>query len=417
MGLVLRGATLIDGTGADPIAADVVVEKARIVTVARGASVPRDAEVLDLDGLTLLPGLIDAHTHLGLAVDLHELSAPGTIPLAQLAAHIFTNVELALEAGFTTVREVGGLDGGVARAVELGLLRGPRVLPAGPLISQTGGHGDHRPQFQILDHPHGPTGVMDHPGLVQMMSVCDGPDEVRVAARRAFRNGATHIKVCVSGGVVSITDRLEDTQLSVEELRAAVEEAHARDTYVTAHAHNVRSILNGLEAGIECFEHATFLDEETASKLAAAGAAVVPTLAVLRLLRTEMAEAMGLTDAMLERAAGAEQAMANSMKLAIDAGVVVGSGSDILGPRQNRRGLEIPLHAEVVGAMEAIVQATSTNARIIRRDADLGTVDAGKLADMIAVDGDPLTEPELFDDPSRVVLVVKDGRIAKDLRG
>jgi imidazolonepropionase-like amidohydrolase len=412
--LTLRGATLIDGTGRDPVdRAVVAIERDRITSVGTSDA---SGETLDLDGLTLLPGLIDAHTHLGLATELHELSAPGSIPLAQLAAQIFTNVELALEAGFTTVREVGGLDGGVARAVELGLLRGPRVLPAGPLISQTGGHGDHRPQFAILDHPHGPTGVMDHPGLVQMMSVCDGPDEVRIAARRAFRHGATHIKVCVSGGVVSLTDRLEDTQLSVPELRAAVEEAHARETYVTAHAHNVRGILNGLEAGIECFEHATFLDEETANKLALAGAAIVPTLAVVRLLRTDMAEAFGLTEDMIERAAGAEQAMANSMKLAIDAGVTVGSGSDLLGPRQNRRGLELALHAEVVGAMEAIVQSTATNARIIRRAHDLGTVEEGKLADLIAVDGDPLTEPELFDDPSRVKLVVKDGRIEKGER-
>ncbi len=414
MGLVFRGATLIDGTGRDPVERAVVaIDGSRITSVGRSEVT---GEVVDLDGLTLLPGLIDVHTHLGLATELHALSAPGSVPLAQLAAQIFTNVELALEAGFTTVREVGGLDGGVARAVELDLLRGPRVLPAGPLISQTGGHGDHRPQYQVLDHPHGPTGVMDHPGLVQLMSICDGPDEVRIAARRAFRHGATHIKVCVSGGVVSITDRLEDTQLSVAELRAAVEEAHARDTYVTAHAHNVRGIRSGLEAGIECFEHATFLDEETASALAAAGAAIVPTLAVVRLLRTDMAEAFGLTDAMIERAAGAEQAMANSMKLAIDAGVTVGSGSDLLGPHQNRRGLELVLHAGIVGAREAIVQATSTNAKIIRRDHELGTIEEGKLADLIAVDGDPLTEPELFDDPSRVKLVVKNGRIEKDLR-
>ena len=414
MGLVLRGATLIDGTGRDPVERAVVAtDGPRITSVGTGDA---NGDTFDLDGLTLLPGLIDAHTHIGLAVDLHAATVEGTVPLAVLAAEIFGNLELALDGGFTTVREVGGLDGGVARAVELGLLRGPRVLPAGPFISQTGGHGDHRALFAILHHPHGPTGLTDHPGLVQMWTIADGPDEVRIAARRAFRHGATHIKVCVSGGVVSLTDRLEDAQFSVPELRAAVEEAQARDSYVTAHAHSVRGILNGLEAGIECFEHATFLDEETAAKLAASGAAIVPTLAVLQLLRTEMAEKFGLTPEMLERAAGAEQAMANSMKLAIDAGVTVGSGSDLLGPRQNRRGLELVLHAAVVGPMQAIVQATSTNAKIIRRDADLGTVETGKLADLIAVDGDPLTEPDLFDDPSRVVLVVKDGRIEKDAR-
>jgi imidazolonepropionase-like amidohydrolase len=120
--------------------------------------------------------------------------------------------------------------------------------------------------------------------------VCDGPDEVRVAVRNAFRRGATQIKMCVSGGVVSLTDSLEDTQFTVEELRAAVVEAQARDTYVTAHAHNARSILNGLEAGLECFEHGTFLDEETAAKLVAADVALVPTLAVIELMSTNWQE-------------------------------------------------------------------------------------------------------------------------------
>jgi imidazolonepropionase-like amidohydrolase len=356
--------------------------------------------------LTLLPGLIDAHSHFGIV----EFGGYGNTPVAVLAAQIFRNCELALDAGFTTVRDTGGIDGGVRQAIDRGLVRGPRIYPSGPLLVQTGGHGDFRPPF--LDHHLSGTTV---PGLVQVSMVCDGPEEVRQAVRSVFRRGATQIKVVVSGGVVSVTDRLEDTQFTVAELRAAVDEAAARETYVTAHAHNVRSIRNGLAAGVECFEHGTFLDEETAVAMVAAGAFLVPTLAVAHLFAQEW-QRWGVPESTLPRMTAAVQAMDESLRVAHRAGVTIGSGSDLIGPDQNRRGLELPLKARCIGAMEAIVSATATNARIIRADADLGTIAPGKLADLIAVDGDPLAEPELFDDPSRVVVVVKDGVVAKDTR-
>jgi imidazolonepropionase-like amidohydrolase len=166
---------------------------------------------------------------------------------------------------------------------------------------------------------------------------------------------------------------------------------------------------------LECFEHGTFLDEPTAAQMAAAGAALVPTLTTIRLLAIEW-QAWGVPEAVLPRVAGAEEAMREAVKIAYAAGVTVGSGTDILGPEQNRRGLEVALKAEIVGPMEAIVSATATNARILRRDHELGTVEAGKLADLIAVAGDPVSDPTVFDDPDRVVLVVKGGRVVKDTR-
>jgi imidazolonepropionase-like amidohydrolase len=406
--IVLQGGVVIDGTGIDPVQGEVAIDGSHVVAVGNLPSGWGDAEVLDTAGLTVLPGLIDAHSHFGLVTMNDHDVAP-----AFTAARIFRNCELALHAGFTTVRDTGGIDGGVAAAVRLGLIAGPRILPSGPVLSQTGGHGDHRPIF-ALDAPHHHHG-QGLPGLTQLGLTCDGPDEVRLAARTAFRHGATQIKVCVSGGVTSLTDRIEDAQFSVEELKAAVAEADARDTYVTAHAHNVRGIRNGLEAGVQCFEHGSFLDEPTARAMSEAGAYLVPTFAVCRLLAQE-ADAWGVPASMVPRLAGVEDAMAASLKLARDAGVVIGSGSDLLGPEQNRRGLELAIRASLESPMTAIESATATNARIIRMDDRLGTIEPGKLADVIAVDGDPLADPELFDDPSRVVLVIQNGRVVKDLR-
>jgi imidazolonepropionase-like amidohydrolase len=239
---------------------------------------------------------------------------------------------------------------------------------------------------------------------------------VRIAARNAFRHGATQIKVCVLGGVVSLTDRLEDVQFTVAELRAAVEEADARDTYVTAHAHNIDGIERGLEAGVRCFEHGTFLTEATAARMAATGAALVPTLAVIHLLATEY-ERYGLGDYVVPRVEGVEEAMSAAVVIAMEAGVRVGSGTDLLGPGQNRRGLELALRARLHKPMDAIVSATRTNAEIMRLADVLGTLEPGKLADCIGVDFDPLDDPDAFDDPDRVRLVIKNGDVVKDTDG
>lgn len=406
--LVLRGATLVDGTGADPVAdAVVVVEGDRITQV--GGRPPSGGREVDLGGMTLTPGLIDAHAHLTI-VDVGDTDAVRT-PLAVTAARIFHVCELALDAGFTTVRDAAGADGGLAAAVAQGLIRGPRILPSGPIISQVGGHGDHR--FPWDHHHHSYT--RGYPGLALMSVAVNGPDEVRLAAREAFRHGATQLKVCTSGGVVSFTDRLEDAQLTVEELRAAVEEAEARDTYVLAHAHNSRGIRNGLEAGVRCFEHATMLDHATAHAIAAAGAYVVPTFAVIRLMLDEWQE-WGIPEEVLPKVADVEALMAKSMRLAIDAGVKIGSGSDLLGPTQNRRGLELVIKSQLIGPMAALVSSTLTNAEIMRLDHEVGSVAEGKRADLVAFAGNPLDDPELFDTPDRVAVVVQGGQIVKDTR-
>ena len=401
MTLVLRGATLIDGTGADPVrGAAVRIEDDRIAALdGRG----RADEVVDLEGCTLLPGLIDAHTHLGIAYGFAQTATTST---AEIAAGVFRNCELALEAGFTTCRDVAGLDGGIVQAIAKGLVRGPRILPSGPALAQDGGHGTFMPRWSDCHCQ------LALPGLVDAIAVANGPDEVRLAARKAFRRGATQLKMFLSGGVVSLTDDLEDTQFTVEEIRAAVEEANARRTYVTAHAHNNRAVRNGLAAGVRCFEHGSFLDEETAAAVALADAAVVPTFAVAEVMKRER-EAWGLPELVVPRLEHMERRMTVALRVARAAGVTLGSGSDLLGANQRDRGLEVALRAAIEGPMDAIVSATATNARILGLDDRLGTIEAGKLADLVAVRGDPLEEPALFRDADRVVLVLKGGAVEK----
>jgi imidazolonepropionase-like amidohydrolase len=281
------------------------------------------------------------------------------------------------------------------------------LFPSGAAIVQTGGHGHMSGPFCDFDHP------LAIPGLVQMISICDGPDAVRLAARTNFRRGATQLKAFISGGVVSHTDRLEDTQLTIEELRAAVVEAEARGTYVAGHAHNCDAIRNGLAAGLECFEHGTMLDEATADAMASAGAALDPTLAVCHLMAKDW-RTWGLDESIVPRVAGLEAKMSDAVRMAAAAGVLIGSGSDLLGPEQNRRGLEVVLKAKILGPLQAIRCATLDNAKILRQGHRIGSIEKGKIADVIAVKGDPVANPEILDDPSRVALVIKAGKIVKN---
>lgn len=407
MALLLHGGTLIDGTGEDPRVVGVAVEGETIASIRRNPPAARNSdETIDVSGCTLLPGLIDAHAHLGLVFNF--TADAGAMSAAEIAAKTFRNCELCLEAGFTTVRDMSGVDGGLARAIEGGDVRGPRLFPSGPAIVQTGGHGHMTGPFCEFDNP------LAIPGLVQLLTLCDSPDAVRLAARKNFRRGATQLKAFISGGVVSHTDRLEDTQLTIEELRAAVVEARARNTYVSGHAHNCEAIRNGLAAGLECFEHGTMLDEPTAAAMKKAGAALDPTLAVCHLMAKNWRE-WGLEESIVPRIAGCEAMMSDAVRIAHKAGILMGSGSDLLGPEQNRRGLEIALKAKILDPMEAIVCATLNNAKIMRQGDRLGSIEEGKLADVIAVHGDPLADPNILDDLSRVVLVVKGGKIVKNL--
>jgi imidazolonepropionase-like amidohydrolase len=331
------------------------------------------------------------------------------MPLAAFALRVAALIEETLDQGFTTVRDAGGLDPAWAQVVAKGLLRGPRILPSGSFLSQTGGHGDWRaPHHDTIEHGIG--------GLVAGFIICDGPDEVRKATRDQLRRGATQIKVMASGGAASPTDPIDATQFTVAELRAAVEEAAVRDTYVLAHAYHPKSIANCLEAGVRSIEHGNLLDEETAARMARDGAFLVPTLVTYEVL-SERGEQLGMAKSSVEKIRYVGASGEDALRMAMAAGVRVGSGSDLLGEPMGEKARELVLQARVMGSMGAIVAATKTNAGLFGLADRIGTVEEGKQADLVIVDGDPLADISVLTDADRIRVVVREGEVVKDLDG
>jgi imidazolonepropionase-like amidohydrolase len=407
--LVFEHATLLDCTGRDPQQdARIVVEDGRIrrIGASSGPAGPKDARVIDCQGRTLMPGLLDAHVHLAM-LDLDPV-AEAALPPPVLALRIAQVIESTLEAGFTTVRDAGGLDWGFKEAVRLGLIRGPRIFISGAFISQTGGHGDHRARTSRATFP-----VV--PGLTSESMLVDGADAVRWAAREVLRRGADQVKVMASGGAASPTDELDHVQFSVDELAAAVEVAGAVGTYVLAHAYGPRAIQNCLKAGVRSIEHGNFLDEATADQmLAADDVFLVPTVITYELLaRREAGD--GWTPDMVRKIRQGLTGAYDSLGLAYEKGLRIGSGSDVLAEMQGEKGKEIACQARVMGAMNAIVAATRTNAKLLRIEKEVGTIEEGMRADLIVLDADPLEDPGIFAEPAHVRIVVLGGQVVKDL--
>jgi imidazolonepropionase-like amidohydrolase len=329
-------------------------------------------------------------------------------PAVVLALRITRVIEETLDAGFTTVRDAGGIDGGWARAVESRLLRGPRILPSGSMLSQTAGHGDWRPRFSDGGPPR------SVPGLFAFPELCDGVDAVRRAARQQLRRGATQLKVMASGGAMSPADELDHTQFTVEEIAAAVHEARAAGTYVLAHAYGPRAIRNALEAGVRSIEHGNFIDEATADAIKARDAWLVPTLATY-----EMIDKHGPADGVPERnLRKIRQALARgeeAVAIARRAGLRIGSGSDLLGSMQGYKTRELSLKAKVLGSVGAIVSATKVNAEMFGIGERVGTLEEGKWADVILVRGNPADDITVLENAENVRLVMKQGKVLKRL--
>jgi imidazolonepropionase-like amidohydrolase len=410
--LIFENAFLIDGTGREPQEdRRVVVADGTIREVSPSSGAKPVGRVIDLRGQVLLPGLIDAHVHVGNLEIRNHLTAQ--LPPAVYVLRACKNLETDLQLGFTTVRDAAGLDAGFRAAVEQGLVRGPRLFLSTTPLSQSGG--------STPGYGPGPDRPMPRNALGVVPEICDGPDEVRAASRRALGRGADQIKVFADGEVLAsqAADRAKPGQwkFSVDELRAAVEVADAAGTYVMAHAYASKAIQNCVQAGVRSIEHGNLMDEVTARLMAERGAFFVPTLVTYDLL-VKFGKSWGLDDYSLEKLALVGQAGRRALELAHRAGVKIASGSDIVGPMQGLKGGELAIKAEVLGSMGAIVAQTKTNAELLNVSDRLGTVEPGKLADLIVLDGDPLKDLGLFADGlTHVRMVVKEGRVMKDTLG
>jgi imidazolonepropionase-like amidohydrolase len=400
---LLTHALLIDGTGREPVeGAAVVVEGSVIKDVVpsgRVGPLPGSVTTLDLKGRTLMPGLIDAHVHVA-AVEGNTAEQHRVHPPSLIVAKALRRIEQCLDQGFTTVRDAGGADYGLREAVASGLYPGPRLLISGRVLSQTGGHGDKRRPAEWSAPLDGDIGML--------AVIADGVDEVRRAVREQLRHDVNQIKVMASGGAMSPGDELDTTQYSIEELRAAVEEARAAGTYVLAHAYSAAAVRRALEAGVRSIEHGNLIDADAARAIRDAGAYLVPTMATYEVIAREGAR-YGIGAHQLRKIQQARDRSVEGLTLAYRAGCKIASGSDLLGDMAVHRPLELELKGQVLTPMEVIQSATRVNAELLRLDHRIGTVEPGKEADLVAVAGNPLESLRIFQDPERLHLVMKGG--------
>jgi imidazolonepropionase-like amidohydrolase len=391
---VFTGGLVFDGTGADPAPADVAVSEGHIVDV--GTGLDGDTQV-DCTGRTLLPGLFDCHVHL----TLNGIGLLGALqkPFSYQFYEAAVNLRRTLEAGITTVRDAAGADLGVKQAVDDGLLTGPRVQISIGLISQTGGHGDNwMPSGQCAGL------AVPHPG--RPPAIADGPDEMRRTARTLLRAGAEVLKVCTTGGVLSPRDDPRHSQFTPEELDILVTEATAQGRYVMAHAQGAEGIKNAVRAGVRSIEHGIHLDDEAIDLMLRHDTWLVPTLiAPVAVIRAAEA-GVQIPDAMVRKAKEVTEAHANSVRRAAEAGVRIAMGTDSgIGPHGTNLD-ELPL-MEACGMTPAEVLAatTSSSARLLGYD-DLGTVEPGRRADLVLVEGNAYDLKAL---PGNITEVWKDG--------
>jgi imidazolonepropionase-like amidohydrolase len=382
----------------------VVVENGRITEVTDALVTAESARLIDLRGKFLMPGLIDAHFHAyGISMDVTKFDH---MPASLLAHHGARMLEDTLMRGYTTVRDAAGADYGLSQAVVLGLIRGPRVFFAGKSLSQTGGHGDLRATDRVELCSCGYSGVLS--------TVVDGEDEVRKAAREELRQGAHQIKLHLSGGVLSPSDPIWMPQFTDAEIRAAVEEAATRRTYVMAHAHTADAALRCVRLGVRSIEHGTMIDAKTARIVAQSETYVVPTLVIV-----DRAIKFGREAGMSAASQSKLQELTRYGREAFDhcvrAGVRIGFGTDLLGVLHPYQNLEFTLRREFASAFEILKSATSVNAELLNRSGDLGEVAPKACADLLVVDGNPLKDISVLERSAETVqLIMKDGVVYKN---
>ena len=403
---LVRAARLIDGKGAVAEPGAVLVEGDRIVAVGSDAQAAAADRVVDLGDATLLPGLIDLHTHLTDEIGVHWEEVLVTTTPAEAALHGAANALTTLRAGFTTVRDMGPtwpyVDVALRDVIDAGVLPGPRMLVAGNYVSATGGAGDAR-QFSVY---------VDVPTV---RNLADGVDQVRAAVRTNFKHGADFTKILATGAVLSQGLPPGAQQYSDAELAVAVEEAGRWGSFVASHAHGTEGIKASILAGVRTIDHGSMLDDEAVRMLAASSDTYyVPTLYVGVIVPRDGA-ALGVPEPQIRRSTEMMRHRGASFRRALDAGLTIGFATDagVFDHGHNAREFAVRVeHGQ--SEMDAIVSATSVSAMIMGWDADVGAVEAGKYADLIAVPGNPLNDITLLE---RVAWVMKGGEVHKDNLG
>ncbi|NUR70107.1 MAG: amidohydrolase family protein [Hamadaea sp.] len=410
MTLIFDNVRVFDGRAAELTAPTRVAVEDSLISAVDADD--RSGTVIDGGGRVLMPGLIDAHWHAMMA----------SLPMAQLATADLGYITLAagreaertLLRGFTTVRDAGGPSFGLKRAIDEGLIRGPRIFPSGAFISQTSGHGDFRTAHDL---PKQGLTFIETSGV---SAIADGVDEVLRAAREQLMLGASQLKLMAGGGVASPHDPLDVTQYTEGELRAAVEAAENWGTYVMVHAYTPRSVQQAIRAGVRCIEHGHLLDDETAAQMA--------TQEVWWCLQPFLddEEAIPMTDPVnrakqLTMVEGTDRAY----ELARKHGVRVAWGTDTLFDPQlaTRQGAQLAKMTRWFTQVEVLRMATSGNAELLAMSGErnpyprpLGVIEPGAYADLLLVDGDPLTDLTVLADPANLVVIMKNGEIVRDAR-
>jgi imidazolonepropionase-like amidohydrolase len=404
-----RGVFLIDGVHANPLKdAMVIIEGSRIAYAGRFdqslLARHKEAKVVDLQGMTLMPGMIDVHVHLSLDGKPDYVWSMITETPALCAIKAVNKLKRILDSGFTTIRTLGDkgrIDIAAKQAVQSGEIIGPRILASGNCLTMTGGHGDMFPP---------------HVSVEGMGRIVDGPVEARKAAREQLKAGADNIKLMATGGGMSPGPGTV-AQLTVEEMRAAVEEAEKWGKTTAAHAIGAEGIVNALRAGVRTIEHGTFLDEEGIALLLEKEAYLVPTLAAFKTLN--YGKEGGVPDYTIEKVRYYSTVHYANLKKAIEAGVKIAVGTDAGTPFNYHGESAYELECLVkngLSSMQAICSATKTAAEALKLE-KTGIIAQGNRADMIIVDGNPLEDIRILQDPNRIRIVIKEGKIVKDIGG
>lgn len=394
----------------DVVAGEIVTGRAIVVTgdrisaivdeVALDSAIPRRP----LGGRYLAPGLLDCHAHCFIG----QFNDGNSVLPSELTARAGIHLSGMLQRGFTTVRDAGGADYGHKVAVDKGLFEGPRLFVAGRILSQTGGHGDHRGRADTCQCSAAIGGVS---------IIADGVDEVRKAVRENLRQGVDQIKIMAGGGVSSPADKLIHPQYSLDEIHAIVDEATRFGSYVMSHVYSDIGIRRAVEAGVRTIEHGNFLSAESAKVMHDREAHLVPTLITYE-ADAKYGPSFGWA---AENATKNDEVLASGLKsleVALAAGVNVGYGTDLCWSPKRYQGDGLMIHQKVCGPVEALRHATLGNARIVRMEGEVGVIAAGAYADMIVIDANPLADVACLSQyDNKIVAVIKGGRAVRDDKG